>query len=196
MVTETRLNKIKNVVSNRQKDIVVVLEDTYDPHNAEAVFRSCDAFGVKHLHLIFINQKTFNPKKIGKSSSSSANKWLDFTIHNSTEECLTTLKKDGYTIFATTLENDSKSIYDTNFTASKKVAILLGNEHSGLTQKAIELSDEKVIIPMCGMVQSFNLSVTASIFLYEVYRQRHPNIKSHLLSQEKQKKLVTDYILR
>jgi tRNA (guanosine-2'-O-)-methyltransferase len=195
MVTPKRLQKIKTVISQRQKDIVVVLEDTYDPHNAEAVFRSCDAFGIQNIYLIFENQKSFNPKKVGKSSSSSANKWLDFTIYNSTKECLEKLKEQGYTIIATALDEDSHSIYDTNFTIPK-IALLLGNEHAGLTQTALDLSDQKVIIPMRGMVQSFNLSVTASIFLHEITKQRLPEIKKHTYSIKEKKALLDDYLKR
>lgn len=160
--------KIERVKNNRQKG-VVVLEDIHDPHNAAAVWRSCDAFGIGKVYLIFDKEEKFNPKKIGKASSSSANKWLDFEIFESTEECLKKVKEDGFTIYATVLNEKAKEIGKTKFVP--KAAIMLGNEHRGLSETAIKMADELVYIPMKGMVQSLNLSVTAGICLFEYTRQ-------------------------
>jgi tRNA (guanosine-2'-O-)-methyltransferase len=195
MPTEKRLQKIVSVVNQRQKDIVVILEDTYDPHNAEAVFRSCDAFGIQNIYLCFEKQKPFEPKTIGKSSSSSANKWLDFHIYKSSKQCILDLKNKGYKIFSTVLAQDSCSIFDYNFTKNK-IALLLGNEHTGLSQTAIDLSDKKIIIPMRGMIQSFNLSVSASIFLYEITKQRSSNSKSYTLLPENKQQLINSFVKR
>ena len=170
MAEEDRLKKIGEVVDRRQEG-VVVLEDIHDPHNAAAVWRSCDAFGFQKVYLIFNQEKVFNPKKIGKASSSSANKWLDFKIFKSAEECLKQLKVEGYKVYATVLDKEAKEIYGVSF-ENKKIAIMLGNEHRGLSAEAIKMADEKVYIPMKGMVQSLNLSVTAAIMLFEVTRQR------------------------
>ncbi len=99
-----RKKRIRQLVKNRQSGLVVVLEDVFDPHNAAAIFRTCDGLGVQHVHLIFDQQKAFNPLKIGKNSSSSANKWLTFTKHSSAKECLKQLKSEGYTIFGSILD--------------------------------------------------------------------------------------------
>lgn len=103
---ESRQEKIERVIENRREG-VVVLEDIHDPHNAGAVCRSCDAFGWQKVYLIFDKEKQFNPKRIGKASSSSANKWLTFKIFKSTKECFEELKKDGFEIYATV---DRKSV--------------------------------------------------------------------------------------
>jgi tRNA (guanosine-2'-O-)-methyltransferase len=196
MPTPARLKKLTRAVENRQKDFVLILEDIHDPHNAEAIFRSCDAFGIQDVYLIFEKQKKYNPRKVGKSSSSSANKWLDFHIFSSTKKCLTQLKKDGYIIYATVLHEDAVDINKTDFVKNKKVAVLIGNEHSGVSESAIELSDKKIIIPMLGMVQSFNVSVTAAMFLYEINRQRQESKKDFLLNKKSQTKLLKDFINR
>jgi len=164
----TREEKIKKVRNDRHKAIVI-LEDIHDPHNAGAVWRSCDAFGIGTVYLIFNKEEEFDPKKIGKASSSSANKWLDFKIYHSTKECLEEVKRDGYKIYATILSKEAKSIYETKFV--EKAAIMLGNEHAGLSETAIKMADEMVYIPMRGMVQSLNLSVTAGVCLFEYGRQ-------------------------
>jgi tRNA (guanosine-2'-O-)-methyltransferase len=169
-MSEDRLAKIEAVADKRQEGILV-LEDIHDPHNAAAVWRSSDAFGFQKIYLIFNKEKVFNPKKVGKASSSSANKWLDFKIFKSTEECLNQLKSEGYKIYATVLDKEAKKLSEIDF-KTKKVAIMLGNEHQGLSEAAIKMTDEKIYIPMRGMVQSLNLSVTAAIMMYEVNRQR------------------------
>jgi tRNA (guanosine-2'-O-)-methyltransferase len=195
MPTSARQRKIAEVVSSRQEGIVV-LEDIHDPHNAEAVFRSCEAFGFQQVYLIFEQEERFNPKKIGKATSSSANKWLDFSLYNSTEACLRGLKKEGYQIIATVLDEKAENLFSTQIKESK-IALLLGNEHRGLSEKALSLADRRIIIPMRGMVQSLNLSVTAAIFLYEITRQRLAyGMENYLLPSERQHQLEKDFLRR
>jgi len=165
-----RQEKINRVIENRQEG-VVVLENIADPHNAAAVWRTADAFGFQKIYLVYSKEKIINPKKIGKASSSSANKWLSFKIFNNIDECYRELRKDGYKIYATVLDKEAKQILETRF-EKKKIAIVLGNEHRGLSEEAIKGADVKIYIPMKGMVQSLNISVTAAILMYEVDRQR------------------------
>lgn len=166
---ETRIEKIERVAKNRHQGIIV-LEDIHDPHNAAAVWRSADAFGFGKIYIIFDQEKIFNPKKVGKASSSSANKWLDFEIFKSTEECYKKLKKDGYKIYVTVLDAEASKLQTSNF-KNKKNAFVFGNEHRGVSKFAADNADEKVYIPMMGMVQSLNLSVTAGIMMWEYQRQ-------------------------
>ena len=158
------------MIDNRQQ-AVVVLEDVHDPHNAEAVFRSCDAMGVHHINLVFIKQKPWDPVGMGHSSSATSHKWLEFTTYHSTEQCIGELRDDGFQIIATCLRDDSVSLYEADLTAPK-VAIMVGNEHRGLSDTAINLADSRLMVPMRGMVQSLNLSVTTALCLFEMTRQR------------------------
>ena len=195
-ITESRLNKIKQVAANRQRDLVVILEDIYDPHNAAAIIRTCDGLGIQKVYFIFEEESYYNPKKVGKVSSSSANKWVDFEIFKSTTRCLNKLKRDGYKIYATILDEEAEDLYKVDFLKTKKIAILVGNESRGLSQKAIKLADKKIYIPMKGMIQSFNVSVTAAIFLSEVIRQRIIKPKKYLLESKVKEKLIKDFIKR
>jgi len=163
--------KIENMAKNKQP-LVVILEDIHDPHNAAAVWRNCDAFGIQKVFLIFNKEVEFDPKIVGKESSSSANKWLNFEIFHGTKECLDKIKEQGYRIYATVLDEKAKDFSSPDFRFEEKAAIMLGNEHAGLSETAIKLADEKIYIPMMGMVQSLNLSVTAGICLFEYTRQR------------------------
>lgn len=191
MLTLKRLEKIKSVAYRRQEG-VIVLEDIHDPHNAAAVLRTAEAFGIQKIYFIFNKQEKFNPKKIGKATSSSANKWLDFESFSSAKECFGKLKKQGYTIAATVLDDKAKSVLKTKF-LQPKIALCFGNEHSGLSGEAIKLSDIHLYLPMQGFVQSLNLSVTAAIFMYEVFRQRQKSGKKFLLSSAQRNKLVKQW---
>ncbi|MDP2629082.1 MAG: RNA methyltransferase [Candidatus Harrisonbacteria bacterium] len=168
---EIRQDKIARIKASRHKDLVVVLEDVHDPHNAAAVLRSCDAFSIGRVYFIFDQEKRYNPGKIGKASSSSANKWLDFEIFPSAEACFASLRAEGFKTFATVLDPEAQSLYETDFRKAK-VALVFGNEQRGLSKKAIDLADHKLFIPMQGMVQSLNISVTAAICIFEANRQK------------------------
>ncbi len=164
------MRRYQEVAEGRQQG-VVVLEDIHDPHNAEAVFRTCDAFGFQRVCLIFDQEQPFDPRRVGKLSSSSANKWLDFDVYESARECLADLQRDGYEVVATVAAGEAEALFGAELTAPR-IALLLGNEQRGLTEEAIALADRQVTIPMTGMVRSLNLSVTAAIALFEVTRQR------------------------
>jgi len=165
--TEKRIEKIKAVVSKRQPSLKIILENIHDPHNVSAIFRTCDAAGIPKVSLLY-NIESF--PKIGKKSSASAFKWIEREKFKSVEECYTQLRSEGYNIYASSISEGAKDIYEIDFT--KKSAIVMGNEHRGVSKEAEELADEKFYIPMYGMVQSLNVSVSAAITIYEALRQR------------------------
>ncbi|AFH49512.1 tRNA methyltransferase [Ignavibacterium album JCM 16511] len=165
--SEKRLIKITNTLKRRQYDLMVVLENIHDPHNVSAIFRTCDAVGIPKVSLVYTKEKF---PKIGKKSSASAFKWVEKQKFTSIDSCYSELRKNGFKIYASSICSDSKSIYEIDFTG--KVAIVLGNEHRGVSEKADKLADERIMIPMFGMVQSLNVSVAAAIILYEAARQR------------------------
>ncbi|PIR46725.1 MAG: RNA methyltransferase [Candidatus Vogelbacteria bacterium CG10_big_fil_rev_8_21_14_0_10_45_14] len=170
-MTEERKNKIGAMEKQRQSGFLVVLENVHDPHNAEAVLRSCDAFGVGEVWFVNEAVPNFNPKKVGKKTSGSANKWLTFKNWSRIDDAMEELENLGYTTIATLLSTNSESVYQAKF-PEEKIALIFGNEHSGLSERAISGSRRKITIPMRGMVQSLNISVSASIFIYEISRQR------------------------
>ena len=165
--TEKRKNKIISVVNSRQPSIRVVLENIHDPHNVSAIFRTCDAVGISEVCLVYYIEKF---PKIGKKSSASAFKWVEREKFRSIEECYSNLKEEGFNIYASSITDGAVSLYELDLT--KKSAIILGNEHRGVSNSATNLADKKFLIPMFGMVQSLNVSVAAAIILYEALRQR------------------------
>lgn len=190
-----RLDTLRRVTSQRQRDIIVVLEDIHDPHNAAAILRTCDGMGIQNVYFIFEKEKRFNPKRVGKASSSSANKWLDFEIFTSTEECIRKLKQENYTVLATAFADTSESLDIATF-PEERVAILVGNEHGGLSERAITLADRVIQIPMHGFVQSLNVSVATAIILWEITKQRTTSGKNWKLNSKEQKILFENFLKR
>src|SRR6188472_3066698 len=127
-MTPERRDKLQSVLSKRQDDITIVLENVFDPHNISAVMRSCDAVGVQEIYVL--NTKIPRHKKWGARSSSSAAKWLTVHQFENTEECFAALRKKYSTILTTHLSADAVSLYQLDLTRS--VALVFGNEHSGV----------------------------------------------------------------
>ena len=165
--TEKRIAKVEKVLRARQNTLRVVLENIHDPHNVSAIFRTCDAVGVPKVSLVY-NVEQF--PKIGKKSSASAFKWVEKEKYKSIEECYANLRSDGFRIYASALNENSVNLFDLDLT--EKAAVVLGNEHRGVSEEAAEAADETFMIPMFGMVQSLNVSVASAVILYEALRQR------------------------
>lgn len=188
----TRQEKIKKVVEERQEGIIV-LEDVHDPHNVQAVVRTAEGFGFQKIYLIFEKEKVFDPKKIGRETSSSANKWVDYKIFMSTKEAIAQLKKEGWSIWATVLDKKAEKLDQVKFDNRKKIAVVFGNEHRGVSNQMNIAADKHLYIPMTGMVQSFNISVTAGIVMWEMTKQRKQTYK---LNEEEKNRIEEDFLFR
>lgn len=167
-MTPERKAKITKVLNNRQPDLTVVLENVHDPHNISAVMRTCDAVGIQDVYIL--NNQIAMHKKFGKKSSASAAGWLSIHQFDNTEVCVQALKQKGYKLYATHLGEQAKSLYELDLT--EPVALIFGNEHSGVTEECLKHCDGNFIIPQVGMVQSLNISVACAVTLYEAHRQR------------------------
>jgi len=151
-ITEKRLEKIKEVVSKRQLNLTVVLENIHDPHNIGAVLRTCDSVGIAEIYVILTDPQIDPAKyKIGRKSSSSSKKWIEIKMYNSVESCLTEVKKKYAHIYGTHLSKNAVSLYDLEM--HKSTALAFGNEHEGLSDEAMKYLDGNFIIPQFGMVQ-------------------------------------------
>ncbi|MGB7342186.1 MAG: RNA methyltransferase [Phototrophicaceae bacterium] len=196
-LTEERLKRVIETASRRQSGLMMLMEDVHNPHNLMAIARSCDAFGVQDIGFIADNEAAFNPHEIGNVTSASASKWLDYRMfENGTVDALTTLKQEGYHIMATWVNPDAKSIYEIDFAAYDKLVLMVGNEHAGISQTAVDHADSYMYIPMQGMIESFNVSVAAALSLFEVSRQRRESPKDFSLSEEALHALVSDFVVR
>jgi tRNA (guanosine-2'-O-)-methyltransferase len=167
--TSRRQERIESVLARRQTSLTVVLEDVHDPHNASAVLRSCDAVGVLDVHLVYVHEEP--PRtSFGRTTSASAAKWIRTHFHDSIEQCYEHLREEGFSIWATALQPESRDLY--SLPLSDPTALVFGNEMRGVSEAAIAKADGTVFIPMQGMVESLNISVACAVSLYEAMRQR------------------------
>jgi tRNA (guanosine-2'-O-)-methyltransferase len=168
LMTPERERRITNVLDKRQDNLVVVLENVFDPHNISAVMRTCDAVGVQDI--VVLNTRIPPHKKWGAKSSSSAAQWLSIHQYTDTAACWDMLRKKVDMIFTTHLGSDSVSLYDMKLTG--RIALVFGNEHSGVSDEIRALSDGNFLIPQVGIIQSLNISVACAVTLYEAFRQK------------------------
>jgi tRNA (guanosine-2'-O-)-methyltransferase len=167
-MTPERHHRLTSVLNKRQGNITIVLENVFDPHNISAVMRTADAVGVQDIYIL--NTKIPRHKKWGAKSSSSAAKWLTVHQYENAEECFKELRKHYSKILTTHLSSDAVGLYEIDFTDS--IALVFGNEHSGVSEEIRVLADGNFLIPQVGIIQSLNISVACAVTLYEAYRQK------------------------
>lgn len=167
-MTPERHEKLTRVLSRRQPDLTVVLENVFDPHNISAVMRTCDAVGIQEIFIL--NTKIPRHKKFGARSSSSAAKWLTVHQYDSTAACFAAIKKRYERILTTHLGESSVGLHQLDLT--RPTALVFGNEHSGVSDEIRALADGNFLIPQVGIIQSLNISVACAVTLYEAYRQK------------------------
>lgn len=192
-MTDRRRAKIEKVLSRRQKDLTLVLDNIHDPHNVSAIYRSCDAFGVHKVHLYYTNTPF---PHLSEKTSASARKWVDTVRHKDKESLIAGLKDTGYQVLATNCTPTAKPLREYDLT--KPTAIIMGNEHSGVSEELFPLVDGEIYIPMFGMIQSFNVSVAAALLLGEASRQRQLKgmYDSKTFSDEEYQELLADWLER
>ena len=165
-VLPRRFKRIKSVLNRRIQDLTVLVEGVSKPHNLSAILRTCDAAGVFEANFICKKSevKTFN------STAQGSQKWVKLNNHFSSIDAAKKLKKKGFKLFGTTLNKKSIDYRKLDFT--QNTCFILGAEKWGISDDLLAEVDEFIYIPMYGMVQSLNVSVAASILLFEAIRQR------------------------
>ncbi|MEO6406904.1 MAG: RNA methyltransferase [Ferruginibacter sp.] len=167
-MTAERTKRLTDVLDKRQISITVLLENVSDPHNISAVMRTCDAIGIQDIYIL--NNQLAKHKKWGVKSSSSASKWLTIHQYSDMYECFDELRKHYSKIYSTHLSSESVDLYEMDLTQS--IALVFGNEHSGVSDEVNKLTDGNFIIPQVGLIKSLNISVACAVTLYEAYRQK------------------------
>ncbi len=190
-MTPERNKRLTDVLVKRQPDLTVVLENVFDPHNISAVMRTCDAVGIQDIFIL--NTKIPRHKKWGERSSSSAAKWLTIHQYEDAVECFSALRKRYKKIYTTHLSSDAISLHQLDLT--EPVALVFGNEHSGVSEEIITLADGNFIIPQVGIIQSLNISVACAVSVYEAYRQKNNagHYDKQKIEGEQLNKLRTDW---
>jgi tRNA (guanosine-2'-O-)-methyltransferase len=170
-VTERRKELFYNNIQHRTRYITVVLEDIFQSQNASAVLRTCDCLGIQDVHVI----ENYNKYQINPDVALGSNKWITLKKYNlkqidNTDDAIKNLKAAGYRIVATSPHKNDIDLTDFKL-ENGKAAFLFGNEKQGLSKNALNLADEYVKIPMFGFTESYNISVSAAILLYQLIIQ-------------------------
>lgn len=183
-LTDNRINLFEKTINERTRYITVALEDIYQPHNASAVLRTCDCFGVQDIHII----ENKNKYEVNPDVALGSSKWITLNYHNKNENntiaAINHLKEKGYRIVATTPHTNDVNLED--FDISKgPIALFFGTELKGLSEDVLNNCDEYLKIPMYGFTESFNISVSAAIILHTLTNKlRKSDIPYHIKNEE------------
>lgn len=161
-ISDKRRERFAAVLAHRTRYITVALEDVFQLHNASAVVRSCDIFGIQEAHII--ENRNRNP--LDKKIAMGAQQWVDVRRYTCTTQCISALRADGYKIIATT--PDENAVVLSDFSIDGKVALFFGTERDGLSTEVLEQADGFLKIPMKGFTESLNISVAAAIILQDL----------------------------
>ena len=179
ILTENRKAKFLKVLEKRTKHFTVVVEDVFQMHNASAVMRSCEVFGIQELNVI---EERYG-KSIDKEIAMGAQKWVDINKFDNVSNCVETLKNKGYQIIATTPHENDCLLDD--FDISKPCALFFGTERDGLSEEVLQKADGFLKIPMAGFTESLNISVSAAIIIQNLTnRLRKSDLDWHLSEEE------------
>jgi tRNA (guanosine-2'-O-)-methyltransferase len=176
-MTPQRKEKLLKVLSKRQNNLTVVLENVFDPHNETAVMRTCDSVGIQDIYII--NNRRPPKKEWGFKSGSSAKKWLTIHQYTDVKDCFDDLRKSYGKILTTHLGEGSIGLYEIDFTGS--IALVFGNERFGVSEEAMRLADGNFVIPQVGIIRSLNISVACAVTVYEAFRQKE--MAGHYINQ-------------
>ena len=183
IISENKKEMFDRIASERTKHITVAIENVYQEHNASAVLRSCDCFGLQEMHVIEKN----NQYKVQRDIALGAGRWVDLFNYNQgnqvTKDCIDRLKGKGYTIVATTPHTEN-TIYDLDL--SQPIALVFGTERQGISEEVEKMADTFVKIPMYGFTESFNISVSVAIILNTLRQRLEQSSYDWKLTQEEQ----------
>ncbi len=185
LVLDRRLEKFREVLRKRQKDLIVFFDNVRNEHNFSAILRTCDAVGVLRVYYYSEGEILIN-----EGISIGAQKWLFVERVTDPVRKLENLKEEGFQIVTTWLGEDSRDFREVDYT--RPTVLVVGNELKGVSEKVLKLSDRKVKIPMMGMVRSLNVSVATAVILYEAQRQRWEKgmYKNPTLSEEEMEEII------
>tara|TARA_R110001583_G_scaffold2382_8_gene17342 strand:- start:19524 stop:20210 length:687 start_codon:yes stop_codon:yes gene_type:complete len=165
-MTPERFARITSMLNRRQPDLTIFMEQVHLQHNLAAIVRTADAMGINNVHATWDDDTS----RISRNVASGSQKWVNLHSHDTTEDAVAVMREQGMQIIATNLSATAIDFREVDYT--KPTAIIMGQEKFGISEKALALADQDVIIPMVGMCQSLNVSVASALIMYEAQRQR------------------------
>lgn len=189
-ITEERKEVLNRTVESRTHYMRILTENMFHPQNASAIMRHCEAFGIQQIHTVEDRCK-FDPSV---NIVRGTEKWVDVEHHETTAEALAALKAEGYRIVATTPHRCSATPESFDVTKGKFV-LVFGTEHAGISDEVIAAADDFLMIPMCGMVESLNVSASAAILIYMLSERIRRQVEGWQLSDYDKLKLLTRWTM-
>jgi tRNA (guanosine-2'-O-)-methyltransferase len=180
LVSEQRRERLSTVIARRTSSVTVVMDAPHDPHNAAAVLRSCDAFGVPDLHVV-LRDEAF---QVGRRVAKGAERWVTTRIHRRAEDAIDELARRGFQLV---VSHPRGELSPDDLSKLERVALVLGNEHDGVRAALAAAATASVRVPMRGFVESLNVSVSAGILLQAATRGRPGD-----LSPERRRRLYAE----
>lgn len=165
-MTPERYRRICETLDRRQPDLTVIMDGVHKPHNIAAIVRTCDAVGILDVHAILPN----NRARMAAGTAMGSQRWVKVHKHEESISVIRELQGQGVQVLAAHLSDTAIPYREVDY--SKPTALLLGTEKFGVSDEVADTVDQHVIIPMMGMVESFNVSVAAAIILSEACEQR------------------------
>jgi len=165
LVLERRAARMRSVIAERLASVCVVFDSPHDPHNGAAIIRSCDAFGVQCVHVV----ERVEPFLVANTVARGAEQWVDVLAHPSGSSALDELRRGDFTLVAA----DASGELEPEALASiPRLALVMGNEKTGVGDDLLAACAHRVRVPMRGFVESLNVSVTCAILLAHATRGR------------------------
>ena len=150
--------------------VIAVLENIRSAYNVGSVFRTSDAFLLQSIYITGYTAQP--PHKEIKKTALGAEETVEWKYFNNAEEAILNLKSQGYIVYAVEQVKNSLSLEKLDFKTEEKIAVIFGNEVSGVEQDTILLCDGCIEIPQLGMKHSLNIATAAGVVLWEIIRTR------------------------
>jgi tRNA (guanosine-2'-O-)-methyltransferase len=191
-ITDSRMKRIHEVLAQRTTHLTLVLEDIFQSHNAAAIIRTAESYGLQEVHVLE-NRNEFHPAdRITRGSE----KWIDVQHYDTSvfgvAGALNMIKNKGYQLVATSPGKASVSIEELDIT--KPTALIFGSERPGVGNEVLQCADTTAYIPMRGFTESFNVSVSAGIALYSLIRRLPKALTT--VSEAKKRELLLDWYMK
>ena len=173
LLTDERMARIEQVLDSRLSSLTVAIENLHDPRNGAAAVRSIEAVGLTTLHAA----ESVEHFRASPAVTIGAEKWIHVARYQGFAACAQALREQGFTLYAACPDAGNGTVDELDtMDVSRPVAVVFGNEHEGLTQGAIDACDRRMRIPMHGFTQSFNLSVSVAVTIYQLARRRRAHL--------------------
>ena len=160
---------VEEFKSSKKTPVLVILDNIRSLNNIGAVFRTCDAFAIEKIYLCGITAQP--PHRDIRKTALGATETVEWEHVESTLELVEELKEKGVHVLAIEQVEGSISLQDFQLTNRQKLAIVFGNEVEGVQQAVVDACNDSLEIPQLGTKHSLNISVSAGVVLWELFKQ-------------------------